>query len=90
MLIEFSLDDKNHITGKKMKVLGSRQSLIQVRGGETTRDNNTDIEKPPVDMDKVDNLLEIPLDFSLFNETETKIKWLIDIVGFYRAENTNW
>ena len=74
MLIEFSLDSGNHIIVKKMEVLGSRQSLIQVRGGKTTRDNNTDIEKPPVDMNKVDNLLEIPLDFSLFNETETKNK----------------
>jgi hypothetical protein len=74
MLVEFSLDSENHIKVNKMKVLGSKQSLIKVRGGETTRDNNTDIKKHQVDMDKVDNLLEIPLDFSLFNETETKNK----------------
>ena len=74
VLLEFSMDYKNHIQLKKMEVVGSRDNLFKIRGGDTTRNGNADVEKPKVDMNKVDNIIDIPLDFSLFNESESKNK----------------
>jgi hypothetical protein len=72
VLIEFTLNENDIVRVSKVNVLGSRESLITTRGGETTRvDNNL---KQRVNMDKVEGLLMAPIEFSGFNVSETPNK----------------
>jgi hypothetical protein len=72
LLLEFSLDDNNFISVSRVKLLGSKQSLIVVRGGISSRDTLN--LKESVDMDKVSSVVDIPLEFSRFDVAETSNK----------------
>ena len=87
VLIEFTLNDNDIVRVSKVDLLGSRESIITTRGGETTRvDNNL---KQRVNMDKVEGLLMAPIEFSGFNVSETPNKmvdrnnqeWYVDGMG---------
>jgi hypothetical protein len=72
LLLEFSLDNNNIISISRIEVLGSRQSLLSVRGGISSRDTLN--LKQHVDMDTVSGTLETPLESSRFDVAETSEK----------------
>ena len=72
LLLEFTLDNNNIISISRIEVLGSRQSLMSVRGGISTRDILN--LKHTVDMDAVSGIVETPLDSSRFDIAETSEK----------------
>ena len=72
VLLDFNLDENDMVKVNKVEVLGSRQSILKTRGGDTARDSQN--IKKPVDMDNVEGLLLTPMEFSNFNVTETSNK----------------
>jgi hypothetical protein len=72
LLLEFTLDDKNFISVSRIEILGSRQSLLTVRGGISSRDTLN--LKQQVDMDKVSGTIDTPLESSRFDIAETSNK----------------